>query len=118
MEPYVPQLLSITPVTTVVYYPTPTSQPSAAAGKPRASATESFLLTSVETRLRQSSVKLTHPFALCLQVPFSRAVESLDNDILEAAAREADIRPLPLDQPVLSSSQTLSWTGSIQTSSR
>jgi len=93
VEPYVPPFLSTTPVTSVVYYPTPATQPSAAARGPRASATESFPLTSVGTRSRQSSIELTDPFALCLPVPFSRAVESLDNDILEAAAREADIRP-------------------------
>ena len=102
VEPYVPSYVSSAPIPSVIYYPTPATRPTAAAGGPHTFGVDSapsapvmntpVVTTPVVTRTYQSSVDPPDPFALCLPVPFSRAVESLDTDILEAAAREAGIR--------------------------
>jgi len=108
VEPHVPPVISTVPILSVIYYPTPATRPTAAAGGPHTFGVDSapsapvvtapvmntpVVTTPVVTRTYQSSVDPPDPFALCLPVPFSRAVESLDTDILEAAAREAGIRP-------------------------
>ena len=90
VKPYVPPHLSTTPITSIVYHPTPATQSSAAAGRPHASKAMSV---SVRTHAHRSSAELLDPFALCLPVPFSRAITGLDDDILEVATREANIRP-------------------------
>jgi len=97
VEPYVPAHISTAPVPPVMYRPTPSTQLVPATEGPHVSAVMSTTSTDM-TRTLRSPAGYPDPSKLCLPVSFSRAVEALDSDILEAATREAGIRP-PSERP-------------------
>ena len=97
VEPYVHTHISMAPVPPAAYRPTPSTQLVPATEGPRVSAVMSTSSTDMTRTLRPPAGP-PDPFQLCLPVSFSRAVEALDSDILEAATREVGIRP-PSERP-------------------
>jgi len=88
----VPPLVTVAPISSASYKPTPVSQLNVVAAAPVCGA-DLFPGVSASVGRSQLHVSPPNPFLLCLSVPLPKAAEGLENDILEASVRESGIRP-------------------------